>query len=91
MLKYIYAYKGEENTTTMANFVQQSIIKSATRVLTNPIADVDSFETIVNAVVTDNPFTCTAYTVGGVAMDAVAITKHSYGALLVWEDVKHHN
>ena len=70
----------------MADFVQQSITKSATRVLTNPIADADTFETLVNAVVSSNPFTCTAYTVGGVAMDAVAITKRSYGARLVWED-----
>ncbi len=69
----------------MADFVQQSITKSATRVLTNPIADVDSL-TIVKTVVTNNPFTCTAYTVSGVAMDAVAITKRSYGARLVWED-----
>ena len=70
----------------MADFVQQSITKSATRVLTNPIADADSFETIDNAVVTDNPFTCTAYTVGGVAMDPVTITKRSFGSRLVWED-----
>ena len=70
----------------MADFVQQSITKSTTRTLTNPIADADSFETIVNAVVTDNPFTCTAYTVGGVAMDPVTITKRSFGSRLVWED-----
>ena len=70
----------------MADFVQQSITKSATRVLTTPIADADSFETIVNAVVTNNPFACTAYTVGGVAMDPVTITKRSFGARLVWED-----
>ena len=70
----------------MSDFVQQSITKSATRVLTNPIADVDTFETLVNAVVSSNPFTCTAYTVGGVAMDPVAITKRSYGSRLMWED-----
>jgi len=70
----------------MADFVQQSITKSATRTLANPIADADTFETLVNAVVTNNPFSCTAYTVGGVAMDAVAITKRSFGARLVWED-----
>ena len=70
----------------MADFVQQSVTKSATRTLTNPIADADTFETLVNAVVSGNPFTCTAYTVSGVAMDPVAITKRSYGARLVWED-----
>ena len=69
------------------NFVQQSITKSASRVLAAPIADADTFETLIEAVVTDNPFACTAYTVGGDAMAAVAITKRSYGARLVWEDV----
>jgi hypothetical protein len=71
----------------MADFVQQSITKSATRTLTTPIADADTFETLVEAVVTNNPFACTAYTVGGVAMNPVEITKRSYGARLVWEDV----
>jgi hypothetical protein len=75
----------------MADFVQQSITKSATRTLANPIADADTFETLVNAVVSSNPFTCTAYTVGGVAMAAVAITRRSFGARLVWEDTEAKN
>jgi len=76
----------QETTKPMGDFVQQNITKSATRVLANPIADAASFETLIEAVVTDNPFACTAYTVGGDAMAAVAITKRSYGARLVWED-----
>ncbi len=72
----------------MADFVPKTIVKSATRVLTNPIDSVSSFDTIVNGVVTDNPFTCTTYTMSGVTMDAVAITKRAYGASLVWEDAE---
>jgi hypothetical protein len=70
----------------MSDFVQQLITKSATRVLSAPIADADSFETLIESVVTDNPFACTAYTLGGDVMAAVAITRRSYGARLVWED-----
>ena len=80
-------YLRQETTKTMGNFVQQSITKSATRVLAAPIADADTFETLIEAIVTDNPFECTAYSVGGDAMAAVAITKRTYGARLVWEDV----
>jgi hypothetical protein len=72
----------------MADFIPKTIVKSATRELTNPIDSVSSFETIVGAIVTDNPFACTAYTVSGEAMDAVAITKRTYGASLVWEDAE---
>ncbi|MCX6689551.1 MAG: hypothetical protein NTZ39_07685 [Methanoregula sp.] len=75
----------------MADFVPKTIVKSATRVLTNPIDSVSSFDTIVDGVVTDNPFTCTTYTVSGETMDAVAITKRSYGARLVWEDAEAKN
>ena len=78
----------QETTKPMGDFVQQTITKSATRVLANPIADAASFDTLIEAVVTDNPFDCTAYTVGGDAMAAVAITKRSYGARLVWEDTE---
>ena len=81
----------QETTKLMGDFVQQNITKSATRVLEKPIADADTFETLVNAVVTDNPFSCTTYTVGGDAMAAVAITKRSYGARLVWEDTEAKN
>jgi len=72
----------------MSDFIPKTIVKSATRELTNPIDSVSSFETIVGAIVTDNPFECTAYTVSGVAMDAVAVTKRTFGASLVWEDVE---
>jgi hypothetical protein len=72
----------------MGDFIPKTIVKSATRTLANPIDSVSSFDTIVGAIVTDNPFECTAYTVSGAAMDAVAITKSTYGASLVWEDAE---
>jgi len=72
----------------MSDFVPKSVVKSATRDLATPIADATAFDTIVDAVVTNNPFSCTAYTVSGEAQAAVAITKRSYGAALVWEDAE---
>jgi len=45
----------------MADFEQNSEIKSAVRLLASPIADVAAFNTIVASVIADNPFECVAY------------------------------
>jgi hypothetical protein len=46
----------------MADFVQTTVNKTALRDLAVPIADVESFDTIIQAVITDNPFGCVGYT-----------------------------
>ena len=46
----------------MADFVQTTINKTAVRDLAVPIATVTSFNTLVESVITDNPFGCVGYT-----------------------------
>ena len=46
----------------MADFVQKTVNKSAVRDLAVPIADVTSFNALVQAVIDDNPFGCVGYT-----------------------------
>jgi hypothetical protein len=46
----------------MADFVQKTVNKTALRDLTVPIADLTSFNTLVESVITDNPFGCVGYT-----------------------------
>ena len=75
----------------MADFVQNTNVKSAVRTLANPIADVASFNTIVSSVVTDNPFECVAYMTAGVTHDPVEKTKETYTARLVYEDTNAQN
>ena len=70
----------------MADFVQNSIVKTAVRELANPIADVSSFNTIVASVITDNPFACVAYVSAGVSHNPVEKTRESYTARLVYEN-----
>ena len=70
----------------MANFVQKSVTKSATRTLSSPIADVTAFTAIVDDIVTNNPFGCTAYETGGVPMPAVEKTREAYTARIAYED-----
>jgi hypothetical protein len=70
----------------MADFVQKTNVKTAVRELANPIADVLSFNTIVESVITGNPFGCVAYTEGGVAHQPVEKTKEAYVAKIVYQD-----
>ncbi len=46
----------------MADFVQTTVNKTAVRDLAVPIADVTSFDNLVQAVIADNPFGCVGYT-----------------------------
>jgi hypothetical protein len=70
----------------MGDFVQQSNVKSAVRVLATPIVDVTAFNTIVQSVLTTNPFGCTAYETSGEQMPAVAKSRENYTARILYED-----
>ncbi len=70
----------------MADFVQSANVKSAVRALAEPIADVATFNTIVQSVVTSNPFACVAYMTAGESHPAVEKTKEAYTAKLVYQD-----
>ena len=70
----------------MADFVQKTTVKTAVRILANPIADAAAFNTIVQSVITTNPFACTAYETAGVSHQPVEKTKESYVAKIVYQD-----
>jgi len=70
----------------MADFVQSTNVKSAVRRLASPIADVAAFNTIVQSVITDNPFACVAYMTAGTSHPPVEKTRESYVAKIVYED-----
>ena len=60
-LPYLQPSIEGEESISMADFVQKSIVKSAVRELTAPIADATTFASIVQGVLSTNPFGCTAY------------------------------
>jgi hypothetical protein len=51
----------------MADFIETTNTKSATRELAASIADVATFQSIIQSVINDNLFGCTAYTQSGVS------------------------
>jgi hypothetical protein len=70
----------------MADFVQSASVKSAVRTLAAPIADVTAFDTIIESIITGNPFACVAYMTAGENHPAVEKTKEAYTAKLVYQD-----
>jgi hypothetical protein len=70
----------------MADFVQSANVKSAIRKLAEPIADVAAFNTLVESVITSNPFACVAYMTAGESHEPVEKTKEAYTARVVYQD-----
>ena len=71
----------------MADFVQKTVNKSAVRDLAVPIADVTSFNALVQAVIDDNPFGCVGYTTkAGETIAAVVRNREHYTAKVNFVD-----
>jgi len=70
----------------MGDFIQKTTVKTAVRKLANPIADVTAFNTIVQSVITDNPFACTAYESAGVNHAPVEKTKENYVVKVIYQN-----
>ena len=70
----------------MADFVQKTTVKTAVRELATPIADVAAFNTIVQSVITDNPFACVEYMTAGESHPAVEKTKESYAVKVNYQN-----
>ena len=70
----------------MGDFIQKTTVKTAVRTLANPIADVSAFDTIVQSVITGNPFGCVAYETAGVSHPPVEKTKEAYVAKVDYQD-----
>jgi hypothetical protein len=70
----------------MADFIQKTIVKTASRKLAVPIVDVAAFNTLIQTVITDNPFGCVAYETAGVSHAAVEKGKEAYVAKIVYQD-----
>ena len=69
----------------MADFTENTNVKSAVRNLPAPIADVTAFNTIVQSVITTNPFGCVSYMNSGVNHPPVEKTREMYTAKFVYQ------
>jgi len=62
----------------MADFVETANAKTAIRTLASPIANVTTFDAIVQAVLADNPFGCVEYMQAGVTHAGVEKSREGY-------------
>ncbi|MHB8164007.1 MAG: hypothetical protein ACYDDV_06610 [Methanoregula sp.] len=72
----------------MGDFAQKTNIKSATRRLADPIADITTFNTIVQAVITTNPFGCISYMLSGENHQPIEKSREAYTAKFVYQDAQ---
>jgi hypothetical protein len=70
----------------MADFVQATVIKSATRALRDPHASLVSLKTTTDNVVLGNPWNCISYTRAGVTKNPVEINKETFSGTCVYQD-----
>lgn len=70
----------------MADFITTSTTKSAIRELRNPIATLAEFDTIISAVITNNPWNCTPYQYNGESQPAVSVSKEQYTAKIQYQN-----
>jgi hypothetical protein len=70
----------------MADFETKSTTKSAVRTLAAPLADVTAFDNIVQGVITNNPFGCTTYNMGGADHPPVERSKQGYTSRILYQD-----
>ena len=71
----------------MADFTQNSNVKSAVRNLASPITDVAALDAIIQSVILNNPFGCVSYMNSGVNHPPVEKSRESYSAKFVYQDL----
>jgi hypothetical protein len=70
----------------MVDFIENQAVKSAVRKLPDPIADLATFNAIVQSVITSNPFGCISYMAAGINHQPVEKTREMYTAKFEYVD-----
>lgn len=72
----------------MADFESKSVIKSVERKLTTPFASKEAMNTIISAIITDNPWGCTTYISGGSTLPPVQKSSEYYSGAIIYENIE---
>jgi len=70
----------------MADFNQNTNVKSAGRKLAAPIEDITAFNAMIQSVILNNPFGCVSYMSSGASHPPVEKIRESYTARIVYQD-----
>ena len=72
----------------MADFVNTATTKTAVRDLATPIADLAAFTSLVDGIITNNPWGCTSYESAGETLPAITKTREYYSGRIVYENAE---
>ena len=61
----------------MGDFIQKTQVKSAVRKLSSPIEKMETFQNLINSIMSSNPWGCTSYVDNGVTIEGI-IRKNEY-------------
>jgi len=70
----------------MADFLPTSITKAALRSLRYPHATIAGLKTLVDGIVSGNPWSCVPYQRSGMTMPPVEITRQTYTGTVMYQD-----
>ena len=72
----------------MADFLETAVTKSAVRTLRNRYPTSAGLKTLVDGVISGNPWGCIPYTKSGATYAAVNITKETYTGTVLYQDLQ---
>jgi hypothetical protein len=78
--------KARQEKKRMADFIETSNTKTATRELASTVADAEKFQNIIRSAIDNNPFSCVDYIHNSTSHTGVEINRESYTAKFVFED-----
>ncbi|PWR75059.1 hypothetical protein ACKUB1_16220 [Methanospirillum stamsii] len=70
----------------MADFTQTATVKTAVRELAAPIDSMAAFTSIIDDILTNNPWGCTSYEQAGVTLPGVSKASESYTGRVIYEN-----
>lgn len=72
----------------MADFVNTATTKTAVRDLAAPIADLATFNALIQELIENNPWGCTEYQSAGQTMPAITRSRETYSGRVVYENAE---
>ena len=72
----------------MADFVNTATTRTAERVLAAPIENITTFTSLVDDIITTNPWGCTEYESAGQILPPVAKNREYYSGNIIYEDAQ---
>lgn len=72
----------------MGDFTPKTQVKSAVRKLTSPIENMETFQALINTVVTNNPWGCTSYVENGATIAGVIRKNEYYSGTVLYSDAQ---